>query len=247
MRRITIFLLIILVIGIVAGVVVLTYSRSEIAYVFDHQSTTSSSLAVKRLYSSGVNEEEMNKLSQSLLTTSFTEDELLEAALKAGRPEFYPVFTFGVVRGDDDNSVILVGKIEQQLFDGQTSTDYSFTDLRLEVTSDSAIINEENTNILGTNQEGTLVEKAHPIVASDGSSLAVQLDTIGAYEIGFDGRSGTIMLQYTYDVLTNRSIVKNVVLEDQILQVYVTLTTLEDGSVGANFEVVEASQVSELY
>ena len=247
MRKITIVALIILVIAIVAGVVFFTYTHNEISYVFDHNSVTPSGLAVKRLYSSGVNEEEMNQLSESLLTTSFTEDELLVAALRAGKPEFYPVFTFQVTKGDSDNSVKLAGKVEQQLFDKQTTTDYSFRNLRLEVTSDTAVIDEEGTYILGTNHDGTMVEESTPIIASDGSSLAVQLDAIGAYSLAFEGRTGTIMLQYTYDVITNRSIFNRTMLENQILQVYVTLTTLEDGSVGATFEVVEASEVSELY
>ena len=246
MRKLTIITLIILVIAIVAGVLLFTHSRDEIKYVFDHTADTPTALAVKRLYSSGINEEEMNQLSESLLTTSFTEDELLEAALRAGKPEFYPVFFFQVAKGEGNNSVMLVGKIEQQLFDGQTSTDYSFRNLRLEVTSD-AYIDEENTVINGTNSDGTMTEKASPIIASDGSSLAVQLGTIGAYTIALEGRSGTIMLQYTYDIITNRALFNNTVVKDQILQVYVTLTTLEDGSVGAEFEVVEASEVSELY
>ena len=189
----------------------------------------------------------MNRLSQSLLTTSFTEDELLEAALKAGKPEFYPVFTFQVAKGNRDNTVYLAGKIEQEMFEGQTSTDYRFTDLKMELTSDSAYINEDNTIIYGTNRDGTMVEKAAPIVASDGSSLAVQLDTIGAYSIELEGTTGTIMVQFTYDVVTSRSLLNTKVKEAQILQVYVTLVTLEDGSIGANYEVVEASEVSELY
>lgn len=247
MRKITIIALIVLVIAIVAGVVIFTYSRDEISYVFDHNTVTPTGLAVNRLYSSGINEEDVNRLSETLLTTSFTEDELLAAALRAGKPEFYPVFLFEVAKGDDDNTVKLAGKVEQKLFEGQTSTDYSFRNLRLEVTSDTAVIDEENTYILGTNHDGTAVEKSIPIVAEDGSSLAVQLDAIGAYTIAFEGRTGTIMLQYTYDVITNRALVNNTMLEGQILQVYVTLTTLEDGSLGANFEVVEASEISEIY
>ena len=247
MRKITIITLILLVIAIIVGVVIFTYSRDEISYVFDHTTVTPSGLAVNRLYSSGINEEEVNRMSESLLTTSFTEDELLDAALRAGKPEFYPVFTFQVASGDRDNTVKLAGKVEQKLFEEQTSTDYSFRNLRLEVTCDGAYINEEDTYILGTNANGTAVEKTVPIVAEDGSSLAAQLDAIGAYTIGLEGRSGTIMLQYTYDVITNRALVNNKMLEGQILQVYVTLTTLEDGSVGADFEVVEASEISELY
>lgn len=247
MRKITIVALIILVIAIVAGVVFFTYTHNEISYVFDHNTVTPSGLSVKRLYSSGIDEEEMTRLSESLLTTSFTEDELLEAALRAGKPEFYPVFTFQLAKGDDDNSVVLAGKVEQQLFDNQTTTDYSFRNLRMEVTSDTAVITQEGTFILGTNADGTLVEQSTPIIASDGSSLAVQLDAIGAYSLALEGRTGTIMLQYTYDVITNRSLFNNTMAEGQILQVYITLTTLEDGSVGANFEVVEASEIAELY
>lgn len=247
MRRITIVLLIFLVIGIVTGVLFFTYSRNEISYVFDRSSITPTALAVKRLYSSEINEEEMNQLSESLLSTSFTEDELLDAALRAGKPEFYPTFFFQVAKGEDDNTVLLTGKTEQQLFEGQSDTDYSFRNLRMEMTSDSAYIDEDNVIMHGTNHDGTVIEKSSPIVASDGSSLAVQFDTIGAFTIPLKGRTGTIMLQYTYDVITNRSFFNPMVLENQILQVYVTLTTLEDGSVGANFEVVEASEVSELY
>lgn len=247
MRKLTIITLILLVILIVAGVMIFTYTHNEISYVFDHNTVTSTGLAVQRLYSSGINEEEMNRLSGSLLTTSFTEDELLEAALRAGKPEFYPVFTFQVAKGDGDNTVALAGKIEQQLFDGQTTTDYSFRNLRMEVTSDTAYIDKDKTFILGTNADGTLVERSTPIVAEDGSSLAVQLDAIGAYSIYLEGRTGTVMLQFTYDVITNRAIFNKTMLENQILQVYVTLTTQDDGSVGATFEVVEASEVSELY
>lgn len=247
MKKITIISLIILVIAIVAGVVIFTYSRNEISYVFDHTTVTPTGLAVNRLYSSGINQEEMNQLSESLLTTSFTEDELMEAALRSGKPEFYPVFFFQVAKGEDDNSVMLVGKIEQQLFEGQTSTDYSFRNLRLEVTSDSAYIDEENTIIHGTNHDGTMIERSIPIVAEDGSSLAVQLDAIGAYTIALEGRTGTVMMQFTYDIITNRALFNNTMVENQILQVYINLTTLEDGSVGATFEVVDASEVSELY
>ena len=247
MRKLTIFLLIILVIGIVAGVLILTYSRNEIRYVFDHQTVTPSAIAVKRLYSSEISEEEMNRLSESLLTTSFTEDELLDAALRAGKPEFYPVFTFQLTKGENDNVVLLEGGIAQQLFEEQTTTDYRFTNLRMEVTSSGAYIDEEKSNILGTNAEGTEIVKATPIVAEDGSSLAVQLDATGGYTIVLNGRTGTIMVQYTYDILTNRAFVNRTVLEGQILQVYINLTTQEDGTVGATFEVVDASEISELY
>ena len=247
MRKITVIALIILVVAIVAGVLLFTYSRDEISYVFDHRADTPSALVVSRLYSSGINEEEVNRLSESLLTTSFTEDELLSAALRAGKPEFYPVFSFQLEKGDDTNSVLLAGKIEQHLFDEQTSADYSFSNLRMEVTSDGAYINEENSVFYGTNADGTKIERATPIIADDGSSLAVQLDAIGAYTIGLEGRSGTVMIQYTFDVITNRALFNNKMLENQILQVYINLNTLEDGSVGATFEVVEASEVSELY
>lgn len=247
MRKITIVLLIFLVIAIVAGVMFITHSRDEISYVYDHTITAPSELMVQRLYSSGINEEEVNQLSETLLTTSFTEDELLEAALKAGKPEFYPNFTFQVAKGESENTVLLAGRVEQHLFDGQTSADYSFRNLRLEMTSDTATIDEENTSIHGTNREGTAVEKIAPIVASDGSSLAAQLNTIGAYTIALQGRTGTIMLQYTYDIITNRALFNSTVVEGHILQVYITLNTLEDGNVGATFEVVDASDIHELY
>ncbi len=114
MKKITIILLIFLVLGVVGGVVFFAYESGDITYVCDYtelsSSPTVSAMVAKRLYSSSIDPEKMEELSSSLLTTAFTEDELLEAALKSGKPEFYPWFSFQITRKTDQNRTILEGQ-----------------------------------------------------------------------------------------------------------------------------------------
>ena len=60
----------------------MAYSGGELTYVCDYKETKSSayasSMLAKRLYSSGIDEKKIEELSQSLLTTEFTEEERRE-------------------------------------------------------------------------------------------------------------------------------------------------------------------------
>lgn len=251
MKKITIILLIILVLGILAGVLYFAYSGGELTYVSDYQETLkssySSSMIAKRLYSSNIDEKRMEELSKSLLTTAFTEDELLEAALKSGKPEFYPWFSFEAKKRPEDNSFFLEGRFGQTLFEGQKTSRFTVTNLKMEMTSDGAAINSALTTVYGTDSLNTEVQKITPIVAEDGSSLAVQIGSGGAYDVVFNGTSSTIMVQYTYDIVPTDGIINHVVLENQLIQVFVTVTTQEDGTLTASYEIIDASQVSDLY
>lgn len=248
MKRVTIIVLIVLVVVTLGVIIFAEFRTDEIRYVCDYKTATSTILVEKRLYSSGIDEEKVNELSQTLLTTSFTEDELLEAALRAGTPEFYPWFSFQV-SGGDDNKMILTGNMGQDLFEGQSGSDFEIKNVTMEVTTDYAAINYDNTSIYkaGNDSDGS-AEKADVIFyADDGSSLAVKLDRSGAYNIAFDGIGGSIMVQYTYDICVRGLLWDNIVLKDQILQLYITPSIGADGELTAAYEVIDASEVSDLY
>lgn len=252
MKKITIILLIILVVGILAGVLVLAYSGGELTYVCDYKETKSSayasSMVAKRLYSSGIDEKKMEELSQSLLTTEFTEEELLDAALKSGKPEFYPWFSFELKKKPEDNMLFLEGKFGQTLFDGQKTSRFTATNMRMEMTSENIAISSDGTVIYGSEDRvGAEVEKITPVIAEDGSSLAAQIGRTGGYDIILNGSSGNIMVQYTYDIRPTDGLFNRTVLEQQLIQIYITVSTAEDGSIKAEYEIVEASQVSDLY
>lgn len=251
MKKITIILLIILVLGIMAGVLYFAYSSGDLTYVCDYQETKSSSysssMVAKRLYSSNIDEKKMEELSESLLTTAFTEEELLEAALKSGKPEFYPWFSFQTMKKAEDNQLFIEGKFGQTLFENQTTSRFTVTNVKMELTSENAVISPDDSVVYGSQDFSGEIRKITPVVAEDGSSLAVQLGNAGAYNIVFDGTSGTVMIQYTYDVIPTDGLFKRVVLEDQLIQIYVTVTTAEDGTLSASYEIAEASQISDLY
>lgn len=251
MKKITIIFLIILVLGIMAGVLYFAYSSGELTYVCDYRETKSSSysssMVAKRLYSSNIDEQRMEELSRSLLTTAFTEEELLDAALKNGKPEFYPWFSFQVKKKAEDNQLFLEGRYGQTLFENQTSSRFTVTNLRMEMTSEDIVINTEASAIYGSERLGNEIQKVTPIVAEDGSSLAVQIGNTGAFDIVFEGTSGTIMIQYAYDIVPTDGLFNRVVLEDQLIQVYITVSTAADGTLTASYEIADASQISDLY
>ena len=250
MKKITIILLIILVIAVAGGAVVFAYTSGDLTYVCDFtelsSSPTVSAMLAKRLYSSNINSEQMDEFSSSLLTTEFTEDELLDAALKSGKPEFYPWFSFQVMRKTAQNRVILEGQQGQTLFEGQDSSKYHIENLRMEMTSELPIIADE-TVIYSADDQNMDGRRAAPIIAEDGSSLAVILGQAGAYDISLEGGAGTVMVQYTYDVVTNDTILSRTVLKDQLIQFYISITPGEGSEVSVTYEVVDASQVSDVY
>ena len=55
------------------------------------------------------------------------------------------------------------------------------------------------------------------------------------------------MVQYTFDVAAANGIISRTILEDQLIQIYITVATAEDGTITAQYEVVEGYQVSDVY
>lgn len=252
MKKATIIVLIAFVLAILAGVIFFLYSgANDITYVCDYQdtlnSTYSSALVLKRLYSSNIDEEKMEDFSSTLITTEFTEDELLTAALKAGKPEFYPWFSYQTKKPMNSDNIILEGKMGQTLFENQTSTKYTVSNLRMELACEDLEIDGDNTVIYGTEPPLADVKKTVPVISEDYTTMAAFIDKIGSYNVCFNGTSGTIMVQYTYDVIAANGVISRNILEDQLLQLYITVSTAEDGSLTVGYEIVEGNQVSDIY
>lgn len=249
MRKLTVIILIVLVLGVLAGCLFIVLNPSEISYVGDYKVTSSDSnqLLIKRLYSTDIDEEKMKELASSTLATAFTDEEVLEAALKAGKPKYYPWYYFDVTGcKSDSGDIIISGKVNQSFAEGQTAVDFAPSNLRLEAVATGMTISEDSV-IYGTNETGDDAEKRVPVLASDGSSMVVELGEAGAYEIILNGTSGSVMLQFTYDISTAGTIIPKTVLTDQLLLVYVYVSTDENGSVTAVYDLVDASKVEEVY
>lgn len=252
MRKATIIVLIAFVLAVMAGVVFFLYAgSSDLTYVCDYKTPTksdyASALALKRLYSSHIDQTKTEEFSEKLLTTEFTEEELLDAALKAGTPEFYPWFFFQIKKPLQSDELVLEGKMGQTLFEGQNSSKYTVSNLKMELTCEDLEIDAENTNVYGTEPPLPDIKKIVPVISEDGTIFAAPIDKIGSYEIGFKGTGGTIMVQYTFDIAAANGIISKTVLEDQLVQIYITVSTDEEGKVTAEYEVVEGYQVSDIY
>ena len=199
MKRVIIVFLILLVIGIVGFYAYNEFRVREIVYVGDYESDISENThSVKRLYSSDVDFDAYNEKLEDLISLEFTEEEVLKAALESGEPEFYPTFHTKVHKGNtNDDFFTLSAKAVQQLAEGQTRANFTLANLRLEVITNNVTIDE----ITASSQDSmSVVRKEVPLVNEQGTGMTVDLRNYGDTEIVFNGTSGMVVLQYSYDI-----------------------------------------------
>ena len=65
--------------------------------------------------------------------------------------------------------------------------------------------------------------------------------------MSLEGGSGTVMVQYTYDIATTDALLSRIILKDQLIQFYISVTLGDNSEVSATYEVVDAYQVSDVY
>ena len=96
MKRILFVVLILAVIAVVGVFAYLEFTAPEIAFVTDKSAATmrDRGIVIRRLYSSGVDVDTFTELvdSRQKSDIEFTEDDIFQAALAAGKPRFYPAF-----------------------------------------------------------------------------------------------------------------------------------------------------------
>ena len=227
MKKIAIIALIVIVVSIVGFYTYITLSVPEIEYVSDTPRVIGSGLdfSVKRLYSSDVDYDKLSEvLDKTLITTQFTDDDVYKAALAAGTPQFYPSFYFTVEPSDESGVFRFYGTINQEVADGQTNTDFKCDSLVAECVATGFTISDavkkptdENAASFGA-----------PVISEDGTNLAFSLGDTGFYEMMLSGTSGTLKIQFLYNVNTN-SIFSKTVLQDQVVIVDVNIAEGTNG------------------
>lgn len=220
MKKTTIVLLILLVLGILGACIFYVLNPADISYVNDYEASnlTDREYLLRRLYSSDIDSEKMAKLASTTLSTAFTDDEIQEAALKAGTPQFYPTFYCNVTKLAD--GVELDTKFIQGLAEGQVNTNYAPSNVTMEIvgTGFSVTKSEIYAADNGTARECT------PMITEDGTNLAVFYEGTSDALIDFTGTTGTIMLQYRYDIKTSGGLIAKTALTDQIVIIYINIT-----------------------
>ena len=202
MKKAVIVMLILLVLGIVGYFVYNELSIKEITYVSDvEHNEENGRYAVKRLYSSDIDVEKLNEKVDKLLMLEFSEEDVLAAALNAGTPEFYPAFHILTYRPSPKEDVIYMDLTAvQEIAPGQKNTDYCMDNLKLEVMTTGISITEAEA--VGTDSLNRTVNESI-LKNENGTEMMVELNDYGSVKMNFDGLTGTIVLQYTFDIKKN--------------------------------------------
>lgn len=243
MKRVIIVFLILLVIGTVGFYTYNEFRVREIVYVGDYESDTSGNKhSVKRLYSSDVDFDAYNEKLEDLISLEFTEEEILKAALESGEPEFYPSFHTSVRKvNTNDDFFILSTKVVQQLAEGQKRANFTLANLRLEVITNNVVIDE----VSASSQDNlSVVRKEVPLMNEEGTGMTVELRNYGDTEIIFNGTSGMVVLQYSFDI-ESVSLFPTTVIEDCFIRINVSVSEDEEGHIKAEYSIDDASTVDE--
>ena len=236
-------MLILLVVGIVGYFVYGEITVKEIVYVKDTTNDTGDGrYSVKRLYSSDVDIEEFNKKVENLIMLEFTDEDIEAAALSAGIPQFYPAFHILTYKPTGKQDIIFMDlKAVQEIAAGQTNVDYSMEDLKLEISTTGVSITEAEA--IGTDSLNHTINEAI-LKNEQGTGMMFGLNDSGTAKLTFEGTTGTVTLQYTFDIKKNTLIPRKAVT-GCLVMIKVNIITNAKGETEITYELDPASTIDE--
>ena len=245
MKKAGIVFLIIVVLGIVGYFVYTEISVKELSYVSTvEKNDEHGRYAVKRLYSSDIDIEAFNETVEDLMLVEFSEEDILNAALAAGTPEFFPSMRIRTYRSDDEDEkdIVYMDLMSvQELAKGQKNTDYSMTNIKLEIMTTGVSIVEAEA--VGTDSLNRAVDE-DILKNEDGTAMVVELNDYGTANLKLKGTTGTVVLQYTYDIKKN-SLLPSTALTGCFTLIRVNIITNADDETEISYTVDPATSVDE--
>lgn len=243
MKKAVIVMLILLVVGIVGYFVYQEITVKEITYVSDVEHNVGDGrYSVKRLYSSDIDVEAFNEKVEKLLLVEFSEEDVLKAALEAGTPEFYPAFHILTYRPyKEENTIYMDLSAVQELAPGQKNADYCMDNLKLEIKTTGVSITEAEA--VGTDSLNHTINEAI-LKNDDGTGMMVELNDYGDAKLTFEGTTGSVVLQYTYDIKKNSLIPKTAVTGCMVM-IRVNIITNAEGQTEITYKLEPISTVDE--
>ncbi len=243
MKKAVIIFLILIVLGIVGYFVYTEITVKEITYVSSVENDDKEGIySVKRLYSSDIDVEAFNNKVENLLLLEFSDEDIEAAALEAGTPQFYPAFhVHTYMPRNEENTVYMDLNAVQELAPGQKDVNYSMTNLRLEaVTTGVSIVEAE---AVGTDSLNRTINEA--ILKNDtGTGMMVELNDYGSVKLKLEGVTGTVTLQYTFDIRSN-SLLPSTVLTGNLVNIKVNIITNSEGETEITYQLDPSSTVDE--
>ena len=228
MRKCIIISLIVVVIATMVFFVNPELSVNEIFYVNDYESeVVDNRYSVKRLYSSDINIDEFNEQIEKLISLEFTEDDIMRAALDAGTPELYPAFHIYAHRRKEDEYLELNISAVQELAENQKSMNFTLENIRLEIVTNGVTIKESTSH--SGKWDGT-TEVSQPIINEGRNGMAVSLGNFGDSTLILEGTSGTVVLQFSYDV-RSQTLFPQSIMTDCFLRMDANLSLDKNGDI----------------
>lgn len=243
MKKAVIVMLILLVVGIVGYFVYMEITVKEISYVSDVEHNEGNGrYSVKRLYSSDIDIDELNKKVESLLMVEFSEEDVLSAALAAGTPQFYPAFHILTYRPSVKEDEIYIDlSAVQEIAPGQKDAEYCMDNLKLEIVTTGLSITDAEA--VGTDSLNRTVSET--ILKNDsGTGMMVALNDYGSVKLKLAGINGSVVLQYSYDIKKNSLIPKTAVTGCMVM-IRVNVITNDEGETEIDYKLEPISTVDE--
>lgn len=236
-------MLILLVLGIVGFFVYNELNVKEISYVSDLEHNEGDGrYSVKRLYSSDIDIDSFNEQVDKLLMLEFSEEDILAAALRAGIPQFYPAFHILTYRPTGtENTVYMDLQAVQELAPGQKYADYCMDNLKLEVMTTGISITEAEA--VGTDSLNRTVNEAI-LKNEEGTGMMVALNDYGNVKMTFEGLTGSVVLQYTFDIRKN-SLIPQTAVEGCLVMIRVNIITNDEGNTEVTYQLEPTSTIDE--
>ncbi len=236
-------MLILLVVGIVGYFVYGEITVKEIVFVKDTTNDTGDGrYSVKRLYSSDVDVEEFNKKVENLVMLEFSEEDIEAAALSAGIPQFYPAFHVLTYKPTGKQDIIYMDlSAWQELAPGQTNVDYSMENLRLEISTTGVSITEAEA--VGTDSLNHSINEAI-LKNEQGTGMMVELNDYGNAKLTFEGTTGTVTLQYTFDIKKN-TLIPRKALSGCLVMIRINIITNAKGETEITYQLEPTSTIDE--
>ncbi len=243
MKKAVIILLILLVVGIVGYFVYTDITVKEIVRVSEVENDSKDGrYSVKRLYSSDIDIDAFNEKVEKLIMLEFSEEDILAAALEAGTPQFYPAFHILTYRPSNvENTVYMDMVAVQELAPGQENTDYSMTNLKLEVMTTGVSIKEAEA--VGTDSLNRSINEAI-LKNESGTGMMAELNDYGNVKLTLEGVTGTVALQYTFDIRKN-SIIPVTALTGCMVMIRINIITNADGETEISYQLDPITTVDE--
>jgi hypothetical protein len=206
---------------------------------------TSNHLRVHRMYSAEIDhtayQESLDAI-MYLTQEAFTEEELFQAALEAGRPSFFPWFNFVASNAvhENEDEIWVDGYITLGFAEGQTEGRFRMGETSVEAITQGDLTIERFEVFA---PPGGGVDPLPKVFT--GAQAAVDVTGQSAFRVALTGESGMLTLQLVYSIDVETPLVLTV-QEERLMQIHVIISLDDFGALETEFIVEPYSNLEQL-